>query len=270
MENPPPQKVAKEISPSENVHKCSVWNLHADHRLWYKHDPWHGPGTEGPAYRKKYCMTMDCQNSWWPAIPDRNSQYWDAVHCWECKNKQAAECVKLDLDAAEFRRQLAEKNIPLAKVQPEDMPNSLKKKPFYLITVNPSNDVDPGKFFEYINTYMHTSEETKDQRYVYSFEQRGESTDDIHGYHCHILIEKKQQRPDNMYMNLRRTLLRREWIGDAKHVDVKHISTQDLPNVVNYIVGTKSDHEKQAKQICDVIMRKKYNLEPFYKNEMKI
>lgn len=195
----------------------------------------------------------ECYNYW------RSPKCEDKIYCDDCR--------KLRTDF-ETTLKAEEKDFFTPKELPEDEIKT-KMKPFYFITINPKNTVKPEEFFEYINTYMATSEYTRDQRYVYAFEQRGDSADTIHGYHCHLLLEKRIPRPENMYVTLRKALFRMDWIGDNKHVDVKHIGTQDLPKVMNYITGTKSDEEKQAKQICDVLMRRKYELQPFYKNKVE-
>lgn len=205
----------------------------------------------------EFCMNFHppdgCTSSWEVYKGDPVKLYCDSC----LAKKESDERIKRKEEEEEFQQQ------PL----PED-DTQTKIKPFYLLTINPKNSINPEDFFEFVNTYMATSEYTKDQRFVYAFEQRGETVEDIHGFHCHILVAKRTPKPDNLYITLRKALFRRDWIGDNKHVDVKHVSTKDLGKVINYITGDKSEESKKQKQICDILMRRKYNLEPYYRNKI--
>jgi len=207
----------------------------------------------------RYCVPP-CDNFWY----EEPSDYIGKLRCDDCT--AMIEQSENHESHAQWLTRLYGGTPPPEGPHTKETEKQTKQKPFYLITINVRDSVEPEEFFDYVNTYMSTSEYTRDQRYVYTFEQRGESTDDIHGYHAHILVSKKTPKPDNMYTTLRKSLLRKDWIGDNRHVDVKHISEKDLNKVINYLTGQKSEEVKHQKQICDVIMRRKYNLQNYYRN----
>lgn len=146
--------------------------------------------------------------------------------------------------------------------------SKLRLTPYMWITVSPRPDVSLQDFHKAIKKYVSKKPITS---YLYVIEQRGETVEDIHGFHSHILITHKYTRPSD---------LQREAISTFKNVCncepdknshwfhilniLPNDTDEDVERRKEYILGTKKDDTKQQKQEIDKIFRLQNNLLDFY------
>lgn len=96
---------------------------------------------------------------------------------------------------------------------------------------------------------------------LWCFEQRSEDPNNPHGFHVHIAFSSAQRKSEiirRVFTDLEKVFdePKRQWI------DINDNS----PNAYDYIKGEKIS-EKQKKLEVDRLIRKKYFLDEYYKNE---
>lgn len=130
----------------------------------------------------------------------------------------------------------------------------------YWMTINFKPDVSIDKI---ANVMHRLSQRSFMTEYWYSFEQRSESINSIHGIHCHWLIFTKhpmgQLKRD--VFNTVKTL-----VGNQHHVDVRKYDLSMKQDKLDYLYGKKWDVEKDLKVQTDRLFRLENNLEPLYTN----
>lgn len=136
------------------------------------------------------------------------------------------------------------------------------KKQFFFVTVNFDDTKVLDELKELKFTIKKRLQRIYIKDYIYCIEQRGESTDCIHGYHTHILFQT------NKYKKLSEIIREfyqafKNYVSDKQKVDVKVASHSFEPRL-KYILGKKKDKEKLKKMEIDIIFRNQYNIDPHY------
>lgn len=130
----------------------------------------------------------------------------------------------------------------------------------YWMTINFKPDVSIDKI---ANVMHRLSQRSFMTEYWYSFEQRSESINSIHGIHCHWLICSKhpmgQLKRD--VFNTVKTI-----VGNVHHVDLRKYDISMKQDKLDYLYGKKWDVEKDLKVQTDRLFRLENNLEPIYTN----
>lgn len=133
----------------------------------------------------------------------------------------------------------------------------LKATGFCLITINPK-DGNERDFIEKVHKIQKWKWITD---MYYTFEQRG--TTDIHGIHCHIVLQRGNKAPCHIKDQLYRTFMK--YIGSKSCIDLKDLKTDiDVKKALQYIQGKKSDESKLEKLDSDKKMREQLGLKDFY------
>lgn len=106
------------------------------------------------------------------------------------------------------------------------------------------------------------------EKYIYVFEQRGETEEDIHGTHIHLLIHRKGKRASQVIREITNSVKHITDVLCDKIFNIRFVKEDDdnVARVLNYITGKKADESKHKKQEIDKIYRQKYGLKDFYQN----
>ena len=131
------------------------------------------------------------------------------------------------------------------------------------ITINPKPEIKFDVFRKKIEKLVNRKLFT---RVEYAFEQRGNTEDDIHGWHCHILgLRNLNYKPYKCKQNIKNTV--KSLVGNVEsdhQVNIQVIGEDFAKDKEQYFKGLKTGEGKDAKQIVDRIWRKKEGLQPFY------
>lgn len=116
-----------------------------------------------------------------------------------------------------------------------------KRREIFWITINPKPDVTFEQLRSTIRGRLMPRIIMKGALYV--FEQRSEDPENPHGFHCHILVDKKMS-PKQMYDRVRSTVA--SIIGTSKALDVRAYPYTYRTEKLEYLKGSKWDDEKSA------------------------
>lgn len=132
---------------------------------------------------------------------------------------------------------------------------------YYFITICPYDDVRLQDFLKVIEKVL---KKKWMQSYVYVIEQRqSDENQPIHGIHCHMIVQRIDIAKSDVIREVYNTC--KKVVGSKQSIDVKLLKTQqELDIRLKYILGKKSDEEKQLKQIVDKKFRCQNGLEPYY------
>lgn len=137
-------------------------------------------------------------------------------------------------------------------------------KPYYFLSVNPPDTIPLAVFLKAIQKAMSKNWLTY---YEYVIEQRGETEDNIHGIHTHIIFNKGKKHSDvvrEMQNPFKKILdFSSPYIRNWFKLD--NIDEAEMVRKTGYILDRKADPAKWAKQDIDIIMRQKYGLQKSYK-----
>lgn len=140
------------------------------------------------------------------------------------------------------------------------------------ITVNP-RDISPSELDEFHGKIKKFCSRRPFIEWAYTLEQRFPSPTTLvpgEGIHVHILVvvnPKSSQKLSKKSLHSWVFSTFKEWVGNARHCDVKLYSSEYKADKLAYIKGEKFDLDKQEKVDADVLWRAQNGLEPFYASE---
>lgn len=101
--------------------------------------------------------------------------------------------------------------------------------------------------------------------YCYTYEQRAETSEDYKGFHCHLLIYRKDKSNSTLIREIRNTCKNICDTSNTHILNFRNLKTDDdVRKAYNYITGEKADENKHIKQMIDKEFRIHYKLKPFY------
>lgn len=104
--------------------------------------------------------------------------------------------------------------------------------------------------------------------YTYAYEQRSETNEQYKGFHCHLLLYRKDKPNSSMYREIRNTCKNICDTSNTHILNFRNLKTDDdVRKAYNYITGVKADDNKHIKQMIDKEFRLFYCLKPFYKKD---
>lgn len=140
--------------------------------------------------------------------------------------------------------------------------NAEKDTDYILITINPRDGV---KFQDFNNLVLKSIKKKWISSYLYSFEQRGETEDDV-GWrpHCHIILYRKGKIYCEIVREFKSCFKKICNVENIHCLNFKVIKDGTFYQVVNYVVGWKKDEGKHVKQIIDKRWRSIYDIKDYY------
>jgi hypothetical protein len=104
--------------------------------------------------------------------------------------------------------------------------------------------------------------------YTYTYEQRSETNEQYKGFHCHLLIYRKDKSNSQMFREIRNTCKSICDTSNTHILNFRNLKTdEDVSKAYNYITGSKADENKHIKQMIDKEFRNFYYLKAFYKKD---
>jgi len=164
---------------------------------------------------------------------------------------------------AEFWKIQEGKKYELIKEKRGNMP--LNDKSYYFLTVNPPDTITLAVFLKAIQKAMSKKWITY---YEYVIEQRGETEDNIHGIHTHIIFNNgiKYCKVVTEMTNSFKNILDFGSPYIKNWFKLKNIDNEEMIRKTSYILDRKAEPEKWLKQDIDIIFRQKYGLQKSYKS----
>lgn len=142
--------------------------------------------------------------------------------------------------------------------------NERKHGPLIFLTVNPEEDVPFMKTMQLAKDWLRRKNV---HGAFYTFEQRGESENDTHGVHLHMLYRNTYKFASNHKQDVKNTF---HDVCDTRKDACLHWRTC-LPEHVqfrlNYMMGIKKHADKHAKVVADKQWRIVNGLKPWYKTD---
>lgn len=135
----------------------------------------------------------------------------------------------------------------------QELTYSRKRTPYWFITINPKPEVDYDDFHNRILDLV-TNESVSE--YLYSFEVRNS---DHTGLHAHVLLECHTTDKNFADRKIKKLFVP-ELCGNPKHVDIKWVSYDQLPEVVSYIKKDKVSRSKKASNDATLDWRSTNNI----------
>ena len=137
------------------------------------------------------------------------------------------------------------------------------KTQYIFLTINPNPHITLKEFIRCMEKMM---SKTWIEKYLYVFEQRGETVADCgKGFHFHAIIKKPSNKS---YQHILRELSSSaNKVCDTSNYhfyNVKNISDEEKDRKIIYITGRKADISKHLKQDMDIIFRNNNNLFSYY------
>lgn len=144
-------------------------------------------------------------------------------------------------------------------LQPDVKVDKRKAKcQFFWICIAPSSEMPIDLFIEYTHAIFKRSMFTSS---IYTFEQRGETTDDIHGFHVHGLCKRGKYAKSYVEGQIKKRF--EGYLGHEDALYIQEITETLVPEKMSYLHGQKTDSKKE-KVITDSIFRDIYQLQPIY------
>lgn len=101
--------------------------------------------------------------------------------------------------------------------------------------------------------------------YTYTYEQRSETNEEYKGFHCHLLLYRKDIPNSQMYREVRNTCKHICDTSNTHILNFRNLKTDDdVKKAYNYITGQKADVNKHIKQMIDKEFRQFYYLKSYY------
>lgn len=134
------------------------------------------------------------------------------------------------------------------------------------LTVNPSPETNLSTFIQIVQKML---QKKWIQSYVYVYEQRGQSEEELgKGFHLHAIIKKPEDKsPAHCIRELASTFKK---VCDTSNYHLfytKWIGQEEYIRKLEYILGQKEstlENNKEQKQAMDKIWRNARSIEPYY------
>lgn len=132
------------------------------------------------------------------------------------------------------------------------------------ITINPRDDVP----FEDFKSCMEKISRRKWlKRYLYVFEQRGDTPDKI-GFrpHGHLIVYRDGKKPSQVIREIQNSVKHITNIECDRIFNIRFVDETDesVKNVFNYVLGKKANPDKHAKQEIDALWREQTGIKKYY------
>jgi len=152
----------------------------------------------------------------------------------------------------------------IAKMREQRANIPLNDKAYYFLTVNPPDSIPLAVFLKTIQKAM---SKTWITYYEYVIEQRGETEDNIHGIHTHIIFNNgiKHCKVVSEMENTFKKILDFSSPYIRNWFKLRNMDEEEMVRKTEYILGRKADPEKWKKQDNDIVMREKYGLPKSFK-----
>lgn len=132
------------------------------------------------------------------------------------------------------------------------------------ITINPKPKVTFEQFKKVVDKIISKKYLLNNETLHYSYEQRGESDDEIgKGFHCHILFKRGPKIPHEIRREFKSSCKNICNISQSSCLNFKFTNSEYYDDKFLYLQGNK-DEEKNIKCKFDIKFRKKYNLKNYY------
>nr|UOF79429.1 rep protein [Cressdnaviricota sp.] len=132
----------------------------------------------------------------------------------------------------------------------------------YFVTVNPKEKTELSVLQKLLTNFL-KRRIIKD--YIYSYEQRSETMEDIgKGLHIHMLIKVQSDKSKYLRQYLGESFKRVIGYNNNNIINIRHITKDMIEDKISYIKGYKWDKEKDKKILIDKEFRKNNNLLEFY------
>jgi len=132
------------------------------------------------------------------------------------------------------------------------------------ITINPRPDVP---FDDFKSIMEKISRKKWLQRYLYVFEQRGDTPENA-GLkpHAHLILYRDGKKPSQVIREISNSV---KHITNVEHDEIFNVrfvneEDQSVKNVFNYVLGTKASVDKHAKQEIDILWREQIGIKKYY------
>ena len=134
---------------------------------------------------------------------------------------------------------------------------------YIFLTVNPNPQIS---LLEFIRCMEKLMSKTWMTNYLYVFEQRGETIEEVgKGFHFHAIIEKPSNKSyQHIIRELSNTANKVCDTSNYHFYNLKNINDEEKNRKIQYITGRKADEAKHLKQEMDIIFRKNNNLLSYY------
>lgn len=140
-----------------------------------------------------------------------------------------------------------------------------KSADWTLITINPYLHIKMSEFKLVVEKLISKKWITT---YTYTYEQRSETNEQYKGFHCHLLLYRKDKCNSSMYREIRNTCKAICDTSNTHILNFRHLRTdEDVKKAYNYITAQKADSNKHIKQMIDKEFRNFYYLKSFYKKD---
>jgi hypothetical protein len=134
-----------------------------------------------------------------------------------------------------------------------------------LITINPYLHIKMSELKAVIEKLISKKWITT---YTYCYEQRSEDSNEYKGFHCHLLIHRKDKTQCHLIREIRNTVKNICDTSNTHILNFRNLKTDDdVRKAYNYITGEKADGNKHIKQMIDKEFRVFHYLKPFYQSD---
>ena len=136
---------------------------------------------------------------------------------------------------------------------------------YAFITISPKSNTTLDEFKKLVEKWVNRSIFTE---YLYVFEQRGVSEDEIgKGFHAHALVKRNLNYKPSKIKELTKNSFKNVCnVQNPACLNIKWISSNYVLDKQGYLLGEKSDEGKPEKQDIDKVWRLQKGLQPFYKS----
>jgi len=138
-----------------------------------------------------------------------------------------------------------------------------ERSKYIFLTINPNPQISLKDFIRCMEKLMSKTWITK---YIYVFEQRGETIEEAgKGFHFHAIIEKPSNKSyQHMIRELSSSANKVCDTSNYHFYNLKNIDENEMQRKLKYITEMKADIAKHLKQEMDIIFRKNNNLKSYY------
>lgn len=143
------------------------------------------------------------------------------------------------------------------------------KREYYFITLKPKelkdDEVMRKQFIQDVHSYMKRNFICDG---IYTFEQRGETKEDIHGLHAHLLFKRQYVTGKSKGVLCKPSEVEKELhkkFDKYGFIDIKDVDYTQVSKITKYIGGCKEGKDKEKKVANDCVMRELYGLAEQYK-----
>jgi hypothetical protein len=141
-----------------------------------------------------------------------------------------------------------------------------RKTSYFFVTINP-REIELSQLKSFINLCQ-VHHKSWFECLSYSFEQRGETFDDVgKGKHIHMIIKKNDKKKSDVIRELFSTL--KNYCSNPEHINVRKVKNDfEKCNVEKYMKGIKSTEKENKSKKCyfDEVFRNMNDLSKIYYN----